>query len=116
MAYSKYVVMTKPAFPAKDLFCNSVQFWHQIADVSVEVATVDAMLQKLCRRYNRLRRREERARKLNSIWTLQNMAILITVVVFVVVIIMWSLLWVFICKYSTHVIPPFLHKEGHVIT
>ncbi|XP_031440265.2 transmembrane protease serine 7 [Clupea harengus] len=69
-----------------------------IADVSVEVATVDAMLQKLCRRYNRLRRREERARKLNSIWTLQNMAIIFTVVVFVVVVIMWSLLWVFIFR------------------
>ncbi|XP_048122344.1 transmembrane protease serine 7 [Alosa alosa] len=69
-----------------------------VADVSVEIATVDAMLEKLCRRYERLRRREERARKLNSIWTLQNMAILITVVVFVVVVIMWSLLWVFIFR------------------
>ncbi|KAM3860677.1 transmembrane protease serine 7 [Diretmus argenteus] len=70
-----------------------------IADVSVEVATVDHTLQKLCRKYNRHRRPA-----LFKSWpwlplqNLQYLAIIITVVVFVVVVIMWSLLWVFIFR------------------
>lgn len=76
--------------------------WFQVADVSVEVATVDASLHKLCRRYNRRRRRAKKPKKTNPLWNLQNLAILITVVVFVVVVIMWSLLWVFICKQNIH--------------
>jgi len=79
--------------------------WFQVADVSVEVATVDATLNKLCRRYNRRRRRAKKPKKKNPILDLQNLAILITVVVFVIVVIMWSLLWVFICKLNkyTHI-------------
>uniref|UniRef100_A0A8C1BTB8 Transmembrane protease serine 7 n=1 Tax=Cyprinus carpio carpio TaxID=630221 RepID=A0A8C1BTB8_CYPCA len=69
-----------------------------VADVSVEVATVDATLNKLCRRYNRRRRRAKKIKKKNPILDLQNLAILITVVVFVIVVIMWSLLWVFIFR------------------
>uniref|UniRef100_A0A671RUU3 Peptidase S1 domain-containing protein n=1 Tax=Sinocyclocheilus anshuiensis TaxID=1608454 RepID=A0A671RUU3_9TELE len=70
--------------------------WFQVADVSVEVATVGATLNKLCRRYNRRRRKPKKLKKKNPILNLQNLAILITVVVFVIVVIMWSLLWVFI--------------------
>lgn len=77
----------------------------QVKDVTVEVATVDHTLQRLCMRYNG----RSRARRMSRIrtqlprkswaplWNLQNLTILITVVVFVVVVIVWSLLWVFIC-------------------
>ncbi|XP_073796774.1 transmembrane protease serine 7 isoform X2 [Danio rerio] len=71
---------------------------RSVTDVSVEVATVDATLHKLCRRYNRRRRRPKKKKKRNPLFELQNLAILITVVVFVVVVIMWSLLWVFIFR------------------
>ena len=78
----------------------------QVKDVTVEVATVDHTLQRLCTRYNG----RSRARRMSRIrtqlprkswaplWNLQNLTILITVVVFVVVVIVWSLLWVFICE------------------
>ncbi|XP_036790880.1 transmembrane protease serine 7 [Oncorhynchus mykiss] len=77
-----------------------------VKDVTVEVATVDHTLQRLCTRYNG----RSRARRMSRIrtqlprkswaplWNLQNLTILITVVVFVVVVIVWSLLWVFIFR------------------
>ncbi|XP_060756554.1 transmembrane protease serine 7 [Neoarius graeffei] len=69
----------------------------EVTDVSVEVATVDAMLDKFCRKYNRRRRREKKVKKLNKrpLVKLQNLLLIITVVVFVTVVILWSLLWVF---------------------
>ncbi|KAL4657283.1 transmembrane protease serine 7 [Arapaima gigas] len=71
----------------------------QVSDVSVEVATVDAMLDKLCRKYNRRRRRgKTKSKKKNPFLGLQNLTILLTVVIFVVVVILWSILWVLIFR------------------
>ncbi|XP_028823452.1 transmembrane protease serine 7 isoform X2 [Denticeps clupeoides] len=69
---------------------------QQVADVSLDVPTVDGMLYALCSRYHR--RRLKKLKKPHAVWNLQNLAILITVVVFVVMIVMWSLLWVFIFR------------------
>ncbi|XP_070784504.1 transmembrane protease serine 7 [Enoplosus armatus] len=70
-----------------------------IADVSVEVATVDHTLQKLCRKYRKTRRKPKGLKRL---WTrllnIPHLAVIITAVVFVVVVITWSLLWVFIFR------------------
>ncbi|XP_066502487.1 transmembrane protease serine 7 [Hoplias malabaricus] len=66
-----------------------------VADVSVEVATVDAMLNKLCRKYNRHRKKTKKLKKWKRLENLQHLVLIITAVVFVVVIIMWSLLWYF---------------------
>lgn len=71
--------------------------------MSVEVATVDAMLDKLCKKYSRRRRRAKKVKKAKKkpLVNLQHLVLIITVVVFVIVVIMWSLLWVFTCKYNT---------------
>ncbi|CAN9506268.1 unnamed protein product [Ophioblennius macclurei] len=71
-----------------------------IADVSVEVATVDHTLQKLVRRLYRKTRRKPKGlqRLLAYLLNVPHLAIIITAVVFVVVVIMWSLLWVFIFR------------------
>ncbi|KAJ8413193.1 hypothetical protein AAFF_G00091890 [Aldrovandia affinis] len=65
-----------------------------VTNVSIEVATVDAILDKLCRKYSRERKKEKK--KKNPPWDLQNLVILVTVVFFVIVVITWSLLWIFI--------------------
>lgn len=80
--------------------------WLQVTDVSVEVATVDAMLDKLCRKYSRRRRRVKKVKKPKKkpLVNLQNLVLIITVVVFVIVVIMWSLLWVFTCKRNTQTV------------
>ncbi|XP_035268338.1 transmembrane protease serine 7 isoform X2 [Anguilla anguilla] len=72
----------------------------QVADVSVEVATVDAILDKLCRKYSRKRRRDwkKEKKKRHPLWNLQSLAILIIVVIFIIVVVMWSLLWIFIFR------------------
>ncbi|KAJ8279315.1 hypothetical protein COCON_G00063810 [Conger conger] len=71
-----------------------------VADISVEVATVDAILDKLCRKYSRRRQRDRKKekKKRDPLWNLQNLAILIIVVIFIIVVIMWSLLWIFIFR------------------
>ncbi|XP_046879480.1 transmembrane protease serine 7 [Hypomesus transpacificus] len=105
-----------------------------VADVSVELATVDHTLQRICKRYNQRRRRPRTARKprkprqLWHTWNLQYLAIIITAVVFVVMIIMWSLLWVFIFRRESNssvyfagmfrvanveFIPEYRHTESH---
>ncbi|TSK98457.1 Transmembrane protease serine 7 [Bagarius yarrelli] len=68
-----------------------------VTDVSVEVATVDAMLDKLCKKYSRRRRRVKKLKKAKKkpLVKLQNLVLIITGVLFVIVVIMWSLLWVF---------------------
>lgn len=71
----------------------------QIADVSVEVATVDHTLQKICRKYRKTRRKPKGLKRLQArLLSIPHLAVIITAVVFVVLIIMWSLLWVFLCK------------------
>ncbi|CAM9209603.1 unnamed protein product [Lampetra planeri] len=100
-----------------------------IADVSVEVATVDHTLQKLCRKY---RRRRRKSTGIQTIWArllnIQHLAIIIAAVVFVVVVIMWSLLWVYIFRRESNsgayfagmfrvanmeFIPEYRHAESH---
>ncbi|XP_076869570.1 transmembrane protease serine 7 isoform X2 [Brachyhypopomus gauderio] len=66
-----------------------------VTDVSVEVATVDAMLEKICRKYNRRRRRVKKLKKKLKLWKLRHLVIISAVMVFLVIILMWSLLWVF---------------------
>uniref|UniRef100_A0A7N8YHF0 Transmembrane serine protease 7 n=1 Tax=Mastacembelus armatus TaxID=205130 RepID=A0A7N8YHF0_9TELE len=73
--------------------------WMQIADVSVEVATVDHTLQKLRRKYRKTRRKPKGLKRLWAhLLNIRHLAIIITAVVFVIVVIMWSLLWVFIFR------------------
>lgn len=71
----------------------------QIADVSVEVATVDHTLHKLCRKYRKTRRKPKGLKRLWArLLNIPHLAVIITAVVFVVVVVVWSLLWVFICE------------------
>ncbi|XP_034771906.2 transmembrane protease serine 7-like [Acipenser ruthenus] len=72
-----------------------------ISDVSVEVATVDAKLAK--RRHHRKGKRKSRskkkARKRNtSVWKSRNLVILVTVLIVVFVVTMWTLLWYFVLQ------------------
>lgn len=71
----------------------------QVADVSVEVATVDHTLQKICTKYRKSRRKPK---GLGKLWArlldVPHIAIISAAVVFVLVVIVWSLLWVFICE------------------
>ncbi|KAL4001023.1 hypothetical protein ACER0C_006322 [Sarotherodon galilaeus] len=70
-----------------------------IADVSVEVATVDHTLQKLRRKYRKTRRKPKGLKRLwLRLLNIPHIAVIITAVVFVMVVIMWSLLWVFIFR------------------
>ncbi|XP_028289996.1 transmembrane protease serine 7 isoform X2 [Gouania willdenowi] len=70
-----------------------------IADVSVEVSTVDHTLKKLCRIYRKTRRKPKGLKRLWAyLLNIPHLAIIITAVVFVVVVVMWSLLWVFIFR------------------
>uniref|UniRef100_A0A8D3EDP6 Transmembrane protease serine 7 n=1 Tax=Scophthalmus maximus TaxID=52904 RepID=A0A8D3EDP6_SCOMX len=67
--------------------------------VSVEVATVDHTLQKLCMKYRQTRRKPRGLKKLLArLLNIPHIAVIIAAVVFVVVVIMWSLLWVFIFR------------------
>lgn len=73
--------------------------WLQIADVSVEVATVDHALRKLQRKYRKTRRKPKGLKRLwMYLLNIPHLAVIVTAVVFVVVVIIWTLLWVFICK------------------
>lgn len=75
--------------------------WPQIADVSVEVATVDHTLRNLYRRYRKSRRKPKGLQRLLAyLLNIRHLAIITAAVIFVVVVIVWSLLWVFICKYN----------------
>ncbi|XP_069046065.1 transmembrane protease serine 7 isoform X2 [Lepisosteus oculatus] len=75
-----------------------------ITDVSVEVATVDARLSR--RRHRRghgkgkrkSKSKRKRARKKRALWNLQALAVLLSLVVFVVVAVTWTLLWLFIFR------------------
>ncbi|XP_010736745.3 transmembrane protease serine 7 [Larimichthys crocea] len=70
-----------------------------IADVSVEVATVDHTLQKIRRMYRKTRRKPKGLKRLWArLLSIPHIALIVTAVVFVVVVIMWSLLWVFIFR------------------
>lgn len=70
--------------------------------MSVEVATVDHTLQKICRKYRKTRRKPKGLQKLWArLLNVPHIAIITAAVVFVVVVVVWSLLWVFICK-PTH--------------
>ncbi|XP_019750472.1 transmembrane protease serine 7 [Hippocampus comes] len=68
-------------------------------DISVEVSTVDHTLQKLCRMYRKTRRKPK---GLSRLWayllSIRHLAVIITAVVFVLVVVLWSLLWVFIFR------------------
>ncbi|XP_077365834.1 transmembrane protease serine 7-like [Festucalex cinctus] len=70
-----------------------------VANVSVEVSTVDHTLQKLRRLYRKTRRKPKGlSRLLAYLLSIQHLAIIITAVVFVLVVVLWSLLWVFIFR------------------
>lgn len=67
--------------------------------MSVEVATVDHALRKIYRKYRKTRRKPKGLKRLWAhLLNTPHIALIITAVVFVVVVIMWSLLWVFVCK------------------
>ncbi|XP_076014040.1 transmembrane protease serine 7 [Genypterus blacodes] len=72
-----------------------------IADVSVEVSTVDHKLRRK-RRCGRRKRHRVKAETLKAAWArllnVPYLALIIASVVFVVVVIVWSLLWVFIFR------------------
>ncbi|KAK2859467.1 hypothetical protein Q5P01_004087 [Channa striata] len=75
----------------------SPQDYASITDVSVEVATVDHTLQKLCRMYRKTRRKPKGLKRLCAyLLNIPYLAVIITAVVFVLVVVVWSLLWVFI--------------------
>ncbi|XP_061778466.1 transmembrane protease serine 7-like [Nerophis ophidion] len=70
-----------------------------VAGVSVEVSTVDHTLQKLCRKLRKTRRKPKGlARLWAHLLSIQHLAVIITAVVFVLVVVLWSLLWVFIFR------------------
>lgn len=67
--------------------------------MSVEVSTVDHALHKICRKYRKTRRKPKGLKRLWAhLLNTPHIALIITAVVFVVVVLMWSLLWVFVCK------------------
>lgn len=71
--------------------------------MSVEVATVDHALHKICRKYRKTRRKPKGLKRLWAhLLNTPHIALIITAVVFVVVVVMWSLLWVFVCKSTLH--------------
>ena len=80
----------------------------QVADVSVEVATVDHALQKVRRKYHHTRHcRKRRSPKKrfeelwSGLWTYPYLVVVVvTAVVFAVVVTVWALLWVFTCRCS----------------
>ncbi|XP_029385524.1 uncharacterized protein LOC115061354 [Echeneis naucrates] len=77
----------------------SQQDTASIADVSVEIATVDHTLQKLRKKYRKTRRKPKGIKRLwSQLLNVPHLAIIIAAVVFVVVVIMWSLLWVYIFR------------------
>ena len=60
---------------------------------------MDHTLQRLRRKYRKTRRKPKGLEKLWArLLNIPHLAVIIAAVVFVVVVIMWSLLWVFICK------------------
>lgn len=62
---------------------------------------MDHTLQKLRRMYRKTRRKPKGLKRLWAyLLNVPHIAVIVTAVVFVVVTIMWSLLWVFICKSS----------------
>ncbi|KAM9333600.1 transmembrane protease serine 7 [Pholidichthys leucotaenia] len=70
-----------------------------IADVSVEVATVDHTLRKLRRMYRKTRRKPKGLKRLWAyLLNVPHLPIIIAAVVFVLVIVLWSLLWVFLFR------------------
>ncbi|XP_061569661.1 transmembrane protease serine 7 [Cololabis saira] len=70
-----------------------------VTDVSVEVATVDHTLQKLRRIYRKTRRRPKGLQRLWAyLLNVPHIAVIIAAVLFVVVVVIWSLLWVFIFR------------------
>ncbi|XP_057680392.1 transmembrane protease serine 7 [Corythoichthys intestinalis] len=70
-----------------------------VEDVSVELSTVDHTLQKLRRMYRKTRRKPKGLARLWAyLLSIQHLAVIITAVVFVLVVILWSLLWVFIFR------------------
>ncbi|CAL8324250.1 unnamed protein product [Boreogadus saida] len=79
-----------------------------VADVSVEVATVDHAVQKVRRKYHHTRhRRKRRSQKKrleelwSGLWTYPYLVVVVvTAVVFAVVVTVWALLWVFTCRCS----------------
>lgn len=71
----------------------------KLADVSVEVATVDHTLRMLRRMYRKSRRRPKGLKRLLAyVLNIPHITVIVTAVVFVLVVIIWSLLWVFISK------------------
>ncbi|XP_015239878.1 PREDICTED: transmembrane protease serine 7 [Cyprinodon variegatus] len=74
-----------------------------IADVSVEVATVDHTLRKLRRMYRKTRRRPKGLKRLLAyLLNVPHITIIISAVMFVVVVIIWSLLWVFVFRRESY--------------
>lgn len=62
---------------------------------------MDHTLQKLRRMYRKTRRKPKGLKRLwLRLLNIPHITVIITAVVFVVVVIMWSLLWVFICKWK----------------
>lgn len=76
----------------------------------MEVATVDHTLHaKLRRLYRKTRRKPKGLKRLWAyLLNIPHLAVIITAVVFVVVVIMWSLLWVFICKWKQYLFSSFV--------
>nr|XP_020455605.1 transmembrane protease serine 7 isoform X2 [Monopterus albus] len=70
-----------------------------IADVSVEVSTVDHTLQKLRRMYRKTRRKPKGLKRLWAyLLNVPHISLIITAVVSVLMVMVWSLLWVFIFR------------------
>ncbi|XP_008286632.1 transmembrane protease serine 7 [Stegastes partitus] len=77
-----------------------------IADVSVEVATVDHTLRKLCRKLRKTRRKPKGLKRLLAyLVNILHLAIFVAVVFVVLVVIIWLLLWIFI-----------IHRESNTAT
>ncbi|XP_013857713.1 transmembrane protease serine 7 [Austrofundulus limnaeus] len=74
-----------------------------VADVSVEVATVDHTLRMLRRMYRKSRRKPKGLKRLLAyVLNIPHITVIVTAVVFVLVVIIWSLLWVFIIRRESY--------------
>lgn len=64
---------------------------------------MDHSLHEICRKYRKTRRKPKGLKRLWAhLLNTPHIALIITAVVFVVVVVMWSLLWVFVCKCTTY--------------
>ncbi|XP_037829217.1 transmembrane protease serine 7 isoform X2 [Kryptolebias marmoratus] len=74
-----------------------------IADVSVEVATVDHTLRMLRRMYRKSRRRPKGLKRLLAyVLNIPHITVIVTAVMFVLVVIIWTMLWVFVIRRESY--------------